>query len=260
MAIIQSLNQKPFPHISPEATHKVLGTILKQLFQDLKSSGLWLVGGTALSGYYAKHRRSDDLDLFAKNKTVFQSALLATKMLTKKGAIFQDITTTANYYHALVSLWNHQFTLDIVLDENIHQVGHANQTKEGIWVADLNTLLAMKISTLVSRCSEKDLFDLVWLFEQLGGKNIGDLIETGRQIDLGVTTETLLISLQGTSLRKEACHFLLDGSKITVDDAFQEIKKLKSELTQLLLIHEKEQPLSEDALTLKQAVQIIKKL
>ena len=39
-----------------------------------------LVGGTALAGFYAGHRRSDDLDLFTGSATAFTQAVLAVRV------------------------------------------------------------------------------------------------------------------------------------------------------------------------------------
>ena len=45
-----------------------------------------LVGGTALAGYYAGHRRSDDLDLFVRDEAACRAAVLAVKSLVTLGA------------------------------------------------------------------------------------------------------------------------------------------------------------------------------
>lgn len=259
MAVVHALNQKPFESLSAKVTPESLRQTLKTIFGEVKT-GLWLVGGTALAGYYAEHRRSDDLDLFAQNEILFKSACFSTKTLLKKGAILQNVTHTANYYHAIVNFLNHQFTLDIVLDENIHHIGKAHQMNDGVWVADLNTLFAMKIATLVSRASEKDLFDLCWLFEKMGGIKIQDLIDTGKQIDQGMTVESLLISLQGSVLRKEACQFLPKSSSLTVNDVYDAIINLKKQLIQNLLDYEKKGPGSEGVISLKEAVRVARKL
>ena len=220
---------------------------------------MWLVGGTALAGFYAEHRKSDDLDLFVGDLISYQTTLRAVQSLKSKGAIFSSESSSSNYYHSLVQFLNHQFTIDIVLDEQLHRIGLGVKTKDSIWVADINTLLATKIGTLVSRCSEKDLFDLDWLLTRVPEYKIKDLIETGAQIDAGLNAETLLISLQGATLRKEACHFLLAESKITIDQAYKKIETLRKTLIQKLLDHEKKSLLSEKSLAIKQTLSDFKK-
>ncbi|MEW6751646.1 MAG: nucleotidyl transferase AbiEii/AbiGii toxin family protein [Candidatus Latescibacterota bacterium] len=49
-------------------------------------SGCVLVGGTALAGYYAEHRRSDDLDLFTRDEPPFRAAVLAARSVAALGA------------------------------------------------------------------------------------------------------------------------------------------------------------------------------
>ena len=57
---------KPSLELAKKGLPAPLYQCLEYFFQqDIPS--LILVGGTALSGFYAGHRRSDDLDLFTKN-------------------------------------------------------------------------------------------------------------------------------------------------------------------------------------------------
>lgn len=223
-------------------------------------AGLWLVGGTALAGYYAEHRRSDDLDLFAVDPEAHRATTLAVKSLTKLGAVLSNERSSPYYYHTDAQLKQHRFTTDVVLDENLHRIGGAVRTKEGVWVADLPTLFATKAACLVSRCSEKDLFDLDWIISQMKGFNIDDLIQAGVQIDGGLNVETLLISLKGTHLRKEACQFLLSQSKLTQEQAFSKIKVFQQKLIQALLSYEQKLPLSQTTEALSQSLKDQRKL
>lgn len=243
----------PRSHISERAAPLPLRKVLLAIFQGL-SEGLWLVGGTALAGYYAEHRRSDDLDLFAMDSLAYRSAVLAIKSLSQVGIIFSHERHSSSYYHVDAQLEGHSFTIDVVLDEHLHEVGHALKTEEGVWIADLPTLFAMKVACLVSRCSEKDLFDLDWIFQQVKEFSISDLIEAGAQIDAGLNVETLLISLQGTVLHKSACHFLLPGAQITPDQVYKKILLLQKNLIRLLLAKEQKMPLSEEAEALRASI------
>lgn len=259
MAPLQLPNIAPFPQLSQQALPLALAKALKNIFSEVGEK-VWLVGGTALAGFYAEHRRSDDLDLFAGNEVAYKGALHAVRSLKNKGAIFLNESTSPLYYHALIKFLDHQFTLDIVLDKHLHRVGKGIKAKDNIWVADINTLLATKIGTLVSRCSEKDLFDLDWFLGQIPEYKIENLIEIGNQIDAGLNLETLLISLQGAILKKEACHFLLPHSPITVDQAYNKITTLQKTLIQKLLDYQKNLPLSQEAKDIKQTLKDFKKI
>ena len=73
-----------------------------------------LVGGTALAGFYAGHRRSDeDQELFTGVAAAYEAAVRAVKLLPSVGASLSGEFTTALYYrctcrlseHTLRSLW-----------------------------------------------------------------------------------------------------------------------------------------------------------
>ena len=77
-------------------------------------------------------------------------------------------------------------------------------------IASLTTLLRMKSAALVSRSSEKDLYDLIQLFNIFSDLNIATFIAFGQSIDSGVNAESMLASIGGTTLRQEACDFSLE--------------------------------------------------
>lgn len=258
MAPVQFNNIKPKDLISPVTTPPALKEALIHIFKNT-GVGLWLVGGTALAGYYAEHRRSDDLDLFAITPEAHRAAVLAVKSLQKMGAVFSNERNTPYYYHTDAQWKNHKFTIDCVLDENIELTGAAITTKEGVSVADLPTLFSQKTACLISRASEKDLFDLDWMFEKRGAIDVDEILQAGAKIDGGMNVEALLISLNGSRLRKEACHFLLTGSTLTVEKAYKKIAELKNTIIALLLEYEKRQPLNPEIKALAAAVRDRKK-
>lgn len=253
MASLQTIDIDPIPAMSSKCTSKAIRRALEYICAET-GEGLWLVGGSALAGFYAEHRRSDDLDLFAVDSLAFVAAIPAVHELAKKGATISGERRTPHYYHADVELEGHSFTIDIVLDEHLHSIGTASPTEKGVWVARLPTLFATKAACLVSRCSEKDLFDLHWFFSKLGGIDVHELIACGSAVDGGLTTETLLVSLEGAILRKDACHFLLPSSKMTVDGAYKCILELRQKLVRAILAYEKTLPPSPDAVALSQSL------
>lgn len=240
-----------------EAIPKPLADVMQLLSQTLTEK-VWLVGGTALSAYYFGHRRSDDLNLFVADEASLNIAVAAARALAKEGLTLSDESRTPLYYHANASYAGHKFTIDSVLDENVHHMGHAVKTGDGLYVADLDTLFAMKAACLVSRASEKDLFDLDYLLGLLDHWDIALIISAGKTIDAGLDVETLLISLKGALLRKEACHFLLPHSKLKVDQVFHIITTLRDKLITKLLDYAREQPETELVKTLKASVKDFK--
>ena len=175
-----------------------------------------LVGGTALAGSYAGHRRSDDLDVFTEDALAHKAAVLSVRSLGELECSLASERSSARFYHAACRLDGHDFTVQVVLDSNLFAVGSGSEADDGVMVADLGTLLKMKAATLVSRAGEKDLYDLSWLFKHDRRLDVPTLIGLGQQLDGGMNGEGLLISLVGTDLRESACGFSLTESAADV--------------------------------------------
>ena len=209
------LERKPQSRLAADVLPAPLHRALTHVFaQGL--SGSMLVGGTALAGYYAGHRRSDDLDLLSEDVPSQKAAVLAVKSLRDIGATLGDERTSAHFYHATCQLDGHDFTAQVVLDSNLFEIGSGIMADDGVFVADLTTLLKMKAATLVSRGSEKDLYDLHWLFNQESELNLATLIALGTEVDGGMNAEALLTNLVGTQLRESACDFSLTQGSVDV--------------------------------------------
>jgi predicted nucleotidyltransferase component of viral defense system len=208
--------QQPSIAFSRAALPESLNAALVHIFsQDIE--GVMLVGGTALSGFYAGHRRSDDLDLFVRDDVSFKATLLAVQSLQDIGADIKQNAHSGQYYNALCELDGHVFTIDIVFDANIFAVGHAIVLDNQIAVVDLPTLFKMKSAALLSRCSEKDLYDLIWLCDACEAIDIAFIIQEGMQIDAGMDPETLLFSISTAQLREEACGFAEEQEQSSKD-------------------------------------------
>ena len=181
---------------------------LRHVFAQ-RISGCMLVGGTALAGFYAGHRRSDDLDLFTGSAAAFTQTVLAVRTLRSLGVEMQETAHSKQYFRAVCHHDEFAFTVDVVLDEHVFGITETNLSGDVV-VAGLPGLLAMKAATLVSRCSEKDLYDLIWLCNAFPDRGLPDLIELARTVDGGVTGETLVYSIGSTSLEREACGFAVE--------------------------------------------------
>ena len=215
----------------PEIAERVLPHPLLDALRHVFAQGIddcMLVGGTALAGFYAGHRRSDDLDLFTGTATAFRQAVLAVRSLATLRTEMHERSHSNQFYRAVCSSREWHFTVDVVLDPHALDVGGTNLAGD-VMVADLPTLLSMKAATLVSRCSEKDLYDLLWLFGAFPDRHFADLIELGHEFDGGVNGEALLYSIGSAGLEQEACGFASDfGTPAAA--VFTGIKALRREL------------------------------
>ncbi len=193
-----------------DLARKVLPAPLLEALEHVFRSGLrdcMLVGGTALSGFYAGHRRSDDLDLYARDPGSFRATTLAVRQLARRGAEMRQVQSTASYSRTICTMDRYAFSIDVVLDPVVFEEGRWHVTGNGIVVASLATLLMCKAATLVSRAGEKDLFDLIWLFDAFPDVDLDELMRLGRRIDTGLVAESVLLSLASTEPRQEACDF-----------------------------------------------------
>ena len=198
-----------------------------------------LVGGTALAGYYAAHRRSDDLDLFTEDPLAQRAAILSVQSLRQLGSSFADERSSAHLYHATCRLDGHDFTAQVVLDSNLFAIGSSLEADDGVVVATPETLLKMKAATLVSRASEKDLYDLAWFFGEDEQLDIANLIALGLEVDGGMNGEAVLTSLVGAEMHESACDFSLSQS---AKEVLTEVARVKKSLIQCVKNHLREQP------------------
>jgi hypothetical protein len=194
-----------------------------------------LVGGTALAGFYAGHRRSDDLDLFTATAEAQWAVRLAVKSLAEIGGVVDNERNSAQYFHADCELDAHAFTVDVVHDARLFEVG-TGLVVDGLTVASLDTLLMTKAATLVSRCSEKDLYDLIWILDHVEGLELPDLIDRGQRIDGGLSAESVLMVATGTKLSERSCGFCLAGGR-SAAEVFSAVSAFKERLQETLSKH-----------------------
>lgn len=196
--------------------------------------GIALVGGTALAGFYAAHRKSDDMDIFAADADAHRAAVAAAKSLANLGATIDRERHSPMFYHSVAGWDHHEFTIDVVLDPRIFQVGTFLTTAGGIAVADLETLLKMKLATLVSRCSEKDLFDLEWLMTNYKNLTVPEILKLGHEIDGGYHAESVLISLANAKTSAESCGFAVKFG-VSQDAVYERVVATKELFTRIFM-------------------------
>ena len=196
--------------------------------------GIVLVGGTALAGFYAAHRKSDDMDIFTSDADAQRAAVAAAKNLVTLGAKIDRERHSPMFYHSVARWDDHEFTIDVVLDPRIFHVGAFLITSGGIAVADLETLLKMKLATLVSRCSEKDLFDLEWLMTNYKKLTVPEILELGHEIDGGYHAESVLISLANAQSSVESCGFAVKFG-VSQDAVYERVVATKELFTRIFM-------------------------
>ena len=222
----------------PSLADRVLPPPLLESLRHVFAQGIsdcLLVGGTALAGFYAGHRRSDDLDLFTGNAISFRQTVLAVRSLRSIGVKLQERSGSNQYYRAVCSLEDLSFTVDVVLDKRLLDIAETNAAA-AVVVAGLPTLFAMKAASLISRCSEKDLYDLLWLFNAYPDRELSELIELGRTVDAGMNGEALVYSLGGAELERQACEFAVEFG-VSAAAVFAKITAFRTDLLRAVDLH-----------------------
>ncbi len=153
------------------------------------STGFYLTGGSALSAYYLKHRRSDDLDLFTPDKADFERiTALQAELQNELGGRWKTETTAPNFQRVFWSSENstEQIKIDFVR-ETVNQVIKDKPIRKDVRVDTPEDICANKITTLISRQEIKDAIDLFFLAE--ANYRPQQFFEHAREKDAGLTKE-----------------------------------------------------------------------
>lgn len=148
--------------------YKTIESGTLQLLKELQSNpvlqDMRLVGGTGLA-LQLGHRKSIDLDLFGLINVPSED--LRESLMT--GHSFQVIKESANIHIYLidgvkVDLVNYSYQwIDSPLQDN------------GITIASINDIAAMKITAIIGRGTKKDFIDLYYILKHLSLSEILDL-------------------------------------------------------------------------------------
>lgn len=133
-------------------------------------NSFYLTGGTALHRFYYNHRYSDDLDLFAYKDALFgESVYELIDVLIEKEYSVKHTVKAKDFHRVMV---NDFLQLDFVNDR-VHREGKSNVINS-IRVDNKTNILANKITAIIGRDEEKDIFDLFSLAtnENFSWKNI----------------------------------------------------------------------------------------
>jgi len=122
-------------------------------------NSFYLTGGTALHRFYYNDRFSDDLDFFAYNDALFgESVNEVIDTLSKKKYEVKHTVKAKDFHRVMV---NDFLQLDFVNDR-VHREGKSNVI-DTIRVDNKINILANKVTAIIGRDEEKDIFDLFTL-------------------------------------------------------------------------------------------------
>jgi predicted nucleotidyltransferase component of viral defense system len=162
----------------------------------------FLTGGAALAGFYLRHRRTTDLDLFTLDAEAFEHGRRAVEAATR--ALGADVVVRQHapgFLRLVVTRGDETVVVDLVL-ERAPQARAAKSTIGSIVVDVPEDILANKLTALLSRAEERDLVD-VWYLERSGFR-VEDALEAARAKDGGCTPAALAWVLSEVSIPDDA--------------------------------------------------------
>lgn len=127
--------------------------VLKSVFSN--PTAFYLTGGTALHRFYCKFRYSDNLDFFMSGQAFFYDEVKEILYKLKNKFEFKTLVDTKDFIR--ISVENLQ--VDFVNDR-VYRYGKSNLT-HGFLIDNIYNILANKITAILGRDEEKDVFDLV---------------------------------------------------------------------------------------------------
>lgn len=127
--------------------------VLKIVFSEATS--FYLTGGTALHRFYCERRYSDDLDLFMQGQPYFYDETKAAIYKLQEKFTVEAIVNAKDFLRVQIE----NLKIDFVNDR-VYRYGMSN-IKDGIAVDNVYNILANKLTAVLGRDEEKDVFDIV---------------------------------------------------------------------------------------------------
>ncbi|HCW05980.1 MAG TPA: hypothetical protein DGG95_01295 [Cytophagales bacterium] len=165
-----------------ETVTPTLLNLVKQIFTLKGMESFRLVGGTGLS-LQLGHRKSVDIDLFSNekvDKTYLRKNL--ARLFPEVEVVVTEDSLTAEIDQVRVDIY----------DDWMIPFRQAPVIAEGIAMASLRDIAALKLSSITGRREKKDYIDLYFLFEQLGAQNV---LTEFKEYDPHLSTKSILFAL-----------------------------------------------------------------
>lgn len=154
-----------------------------------RESGFFLTGGAALAGFHLKHRETSDLDLFTTSASAFERGRHVVGSVAEACEATLEVRQDAPGFERFALLRGEQgLVLDLVL-ERVKQLYGEKLNVDGVRVDPAEEILANKLTTLVSRCEERDIVDVMFL--ERAGLRVEDALPGALEKDGGCTPATL---------------------------------------------------------------------
>ncbi|MBL8755678.1 MAG: nucleotidyl transferase AbiEii/AbiGii toxin family protein [Planctomycetes bacterium] len=161
-----------------------------------------LTGGGALIGYHLQHRRSDDLDLFAKPPVDVQEGIASLLAAAARiGASVERLRTFPEFCRVLVRRGDSSAIVDLAVDR-APDLEPPVVAADGVRMHSLREIGANKVCALLGRAEVRDLVDLRAILAR--GADLVDLLRAAERKDGGVSAATLAWLLDSMTIGDSA--------------------------------------------------------
>lgn len=156
----------------------------------------YLTGGTALSAFYLKHRRSNDLDFFTNvEEIIFPFSQKIERVLNQDGIKIERKRGFSSFIEFWVTSENESTVIHIALDTPFRfEEPKEFQEFPGIKVDSLIDIAVNKLLALFGRAELRDFIDVYFLIKEHFSKN--DLIEKATKKDKGFDLYWLGVAME----------------------------------------------------------------
>lgn len=167
------------------------------LFSKLPDKeAFYLTGGTALSAFFLKHRRSNDLDFFTHvEELILPFGQKLEESLKKEGLKVERLRGFRSFMELSVSSENDSTVIHFALDSPF-RFEQPSDLKEipGIKIDNLIDIATNKLLALFGRAELKDFLDVYFLIKERYAKD--ELIEKSAQKDPGFDLYWLGVAME----------------------------------------------------------------
>ena len=187
-----------------EIINKVQAAILSQFGDILDSKEFYLTGGTALSFFYLRHRKSNDLDFFTNNPELTLPFSYNLEENLKKINCLTQRQRGLHSFVELVATKDKQSTVIHLAQDTPYRIESLKQFPEypNLNVDSLIDIAANKLLALFGRATLRDFIDIYFLIKKRHFA-AEDLIANAKQKDPGFDLYWLGVALERINTFKE---------------------------------------------------------
>jgi hypothetical protein len=168
---------------------EILTSLQREIINYIKElpdiNAFYLTGGTALSAFYLKHRKSNDIDLFTpEEELILPFSFKIEETLKGNGIEVKRSREFNSFVELFVCFLQESTAIHIALDSPFKFEQPADSKRfPGLKIDSLIDIATNKLLTLFGRANLRDFVDVYFLINEIFKK--GDLIEKAKIKDPG---------------------------------------------------------------------------